>query len=115
MESKKAVAALAALSHEKRLELYRLLVRRGPQGYTAGVLAQRLGVAPPILSFHARALLQAGLLEGQEQGRHRLYTANFTAMRQLVDYLSEECCAQADAGCATSCLPAPSIRRRKRA
>lgn len=110
-----AVAAMAALSHRTRLDLYRLLVRRGPQGWPAGVLAEKLGVAAPILSFHARALEQAGLVEGRAEGRHNIYTANFAAMTALVDFLSAECCSQADAGCATGCVPSAAIRRRRRA
>lgn len=115
MEIQAAVAALGALSHEKRLEIFRLLVRRGPQGYTAGAIAEKLGVAPPILSFHARALESAGLVACRAEGRHQIYTANFGAMSALVDFLSVECCSQADAGCATDCVPAAAIRRKKRA
>src|SRR5262245_15029501 len=114
METKVATNAMAALSHEKRLDLYRLLVRRGPQGYPAGVLAEKLEVAPPILSFHARALVQAGLVESRHEGRQNIYTANFALMRSLVDFLGAECCSQADAGCATDCVPAAAIRRRRR-
>lgn len=110
-----AVAAMAALSHGKRLDLYRLLVRRGPQGYPAGVLAEKLGIAAPILSFHAKALERAGLVEARSEGRHHIYTANFAAMTALVGFLSAECCTQADAGCATDCVSAAAIRRRKRA
>jgi ArsR family transcriptional regulator, arsenate/arsenite/antimonite-responsive transcriptional repressor len=115
MEIKDAAAALAALSHEKRLALYRLLVRRGPQGWPAGALAGKLGIAAPILSFHAKALERAGLVQSQSEGRHNIYTANFAAMQALVGFLSEECCAQADQGCATDCIPAAAIRRKKRA
>jgi ArsR family transcriptional regulator, arsenate/arsenite/antimonite-responsive transcriptional repressor len=115
MEVNDAVVALAALSHEKRLEIFRLLIRRGPQGYAAGVIAEKLGVAPPILSFHVRALEHAGLVASRADGRHQIYTANFAAMSSLVDFLSVECCSQADAGCATDCVPAAAIRRRKRA
>lgn len=115
METKKAAAALSALSHEKRLDLYRLLVRRGPQGWSAGVLAEKLGVAPPILSFHAKALEHAGLVECRTEGRNSIYTANFGAMTALVGFLSAECCSNADAGCATDCIPAAAMRRRKRA
>jgi DNA-binding transcriptional ArsR family regulator len=115
MKTKDAVAAMAALSHEKRLELYRLLIKRGPQGWSAGVLAEKLGIAPPILSFHAKALEHAQLIESRAAGRNNIYTANFTAMTALVGFLSAECCTQADAGCATSCVPAVAIRKRRRA
>ena len=105
---------MAALSHEKRLDLYRLLVRRGPQGYPAGVLAEKLGVAAPILSFHAKALVQAGLVESRYEGRQNIYTANFELMHSLVDFLGAECCSQADADCATSCVPAAATRKKRR-
>lgn len=106
---------MAALGHGKRLELFRLLVRRGPQGWPAGVLAEKLGIAPPILTFHAKALEQAGLVASQPEGRHNIYTANFAAMQALVEFLGAQCCSQADAGCATDCIPAAAIRRRRRA
>lgn len=114
MQTKAAAAAMAALSHEKRLELYRLLVQRGPQGHPAGVIAEKLGIAAPILSFHAKALERAGLVQSRAHGRHQFYTANLGAMSALVDFLSAKCCSQADAGCATDCVPAAAIRRRKR-
>lgn len=115
MKKSDVVAALSALSHEKRLDLYRLLVRRGPQGWPAGVLAENLGIAAPILSFHAKALEQAGLIESRAEGRNNIYTANFGAMSALVGFLSDECCSQADESCAADCLPVPSIRKRRRA
>src|SRR5690242_16798818 len=114
MKTKEAAALLAALGHEKRLELFRLLVRRGPQGWPAGVLADKLGIAAPILSFHAKALEHAGLVQAQSEGRLNIYSANFGAMQDLVEFLSAECCTQADAACAADCVPAAAIRRRMR-
>ncbi|MEY2854300.1 MAG: hypothetical protein RL030_1432 [Pseudomonadota bacterium] len=113
MQTKDVVSALAALSHEKRIEIYRLLVRRGPQGYTAGVIAGKLGVAAPILSFHAKTLEQAGLVQSRQEGRFQHYTANFRTMSTLVDFLSAECCSQADDACAKDCVPAAAIRKRR--
>jgi ArsR family transcriptional regulator, arsenate/arsenite/antimonite-responsive transcriptional repressor len=115
MQTKEVISALSALSHEKRLEIYRLLVRRGPQGYAAGAIAEKLGVAAPILSFHAKALEQAGLVQSRQEGRFQYYTANFRTMTALVDFLSAECCSQADESCARDCMPAAAIRKRKRA
>jgi ArsR family transcriptional regulator, arsenate/arsenite/antimonite-responsive transcriptional repressor len=113
VQSKEVVVSLAALSHEKRLEIYRLLVKRGPQGYAAGVIADKLGIAAPILSFHAKALEHAGLVQSRQEGRFQLYTANFQTMSALVDFLSAECCSQADESCARDCIPAAAIRKRK--
>jgi ArsR family transcriptional regulator len=115
MKTNEAAAVMAALSHETRLDLYRLLVHRGPQGWPAGVLAGKLGIAPPILSFHARSLEHAGLLESRAEGRLNIYTANFRTMGALVEFLGAECCSQADEGCATDCVPAAAIRKRRRA
>jgi DNA-binding transcriptional ArsR family regulator len=115
MQTINAAAAMTALGHAKRLDLFRLLVKRGPQGWPAGVLAEKLEIAPPILSFHAKTLEQAGLIESRAEGRHNIYSANFGAMTALVGFLSAECCSQADAGCATDCVPAAAIRKRKRA
>ena len=113
MQTKDVVGALDALSHEKRLEIYRLLVKRGPQGYAAGVIAEKLNIAAPILSFHAKALEHAGLVQSRAEGRFQLYTANFAGMSALVDFLSAECCTQADDACAKDCVPAVAIRKRK--
>lgn len=112
METTKAAAILSALGHEKRLELYRLLFKRGPQGWSAGVLAQKLDIAPPILSFHAKALEHAGLIQSRSEGRHNIYTANIGAMTALVDYLTAECCAHAE-GAGVQCIPVATIRRRR--
>jgi ArsR family transcriptional regulator, arsenate/arsenite/antimonite-responsive transcriptional repressor len=106
---------LAALGHEKRLEIYRLLIKRGPQGYAAGVIAENLGLPAPILSFHAKALERAGLVQSRQAGRFNVYTANLATMSALVDFLSAECCSQADAGCASDCIPAAAMRKRRRA
>ncbi len=113
MKSKDVVTALTALGHETRLEIYRLLIKRGPQGYAAGILADKLGIAPPILSFHAKTLQHAGLVESRAEGRFQFYTANFQQMSALVDFLSAECCSQADESCAKDCIPAAAIRKRK--
>jgi ArsR family transcriptional regulator len=113
MQTKEVVGALAALSHEKRLEIYRLLVKRGPQGYAAGVIAEKLGIAAPILSFHAKTLEHAGLVQSRQEGRFQFYTANFQTMSTLVDFLSAECCSQADESCAKDCVPAAAVRKRR--
>jgi DNA-binding transcriptional ArsR family regulator len=115
MKSSDAIGALTALGHEKRLEIYRLLVKRGPQGHAAGVIAEKLGIAAPILSFHAKALEHAGLVQSRQEGRFNVYTANFATMTALVDFLGDECCSHADAGCAADCVPAAALRRRRRA
>jgi DNA-binding transcriptional ArsR family regulator len=116
MKSTVAVAALGALAQESRLAVFRLLVKRGPAGYTPTELADKLGLAAPTLSFHLKGLQQAGLLDVRREGRFLNYTANFTQMNALVGYLTEHCCSLADAECdPASCTPLGSAARRKRA
>src|SRR5207237_1062689 len=66
MDVKQTIAALAALAHENRLQLFRLLVRRGPEGLSAGAIAERLGILPSSLSFHLQQLVHAGLIRQVE-------------------------------------------------
>jgi DNA-binding transcriptional ArsR family regulator len=63
MKSQEAIASLAALAQESRLAIFRLLVRRGPEGYTPTQLSEKLSVSPPTLSFHLKELQRAGLVD----------------------------------------------------
>lgn len=111
-----AVAALAALAQDSRLAVYRLLVKRGPDGYTPSVLSERLGIAASTLSFHLRSLQHTGLVSARREGRFLYYTANFGHMNALVGYLTEHCCSLAESHCdATNCTPLAEGARRRRA
>jgi ArsR family transcriptional regulator, arsenate/arsenite/antimonite-responsive transcriptional repressor len=94
MDQTHAIAALAALAQETRLELFRLLVTVGPEGLPAGVIAERLGVAPSSLSFHLQQLVHAGLILQRRLGRQLIYSAQYDAMNALLGYLTENCCGQ---------------------
>lgn len=107
--------ALSALAHEKRLEIFRLLVKRGPDGFAAGVIAEKLGLPAPTLSFHIKELNRAGLVSARQNGRFIHYSANFAAMRELVDFLTDHCCSLADVACDTDCQPLQQPVRKKRA
>ncbi len=110
MKSKDAVTALAALAQDSRLALFRLLVKRGPEGYSPTRLRERLGIPAPTLSFHLKELQQAGLIEARRDGRFLLYRPNFPRMRGLVEFLTANCCSLADEDCGSCDLP--SARRR---
>jgi len=92
MEATEVVAALGALAQASRLELFRLLVRRGPRGLAAGEVAARLGIPATTLSFHLSQLSRAGLLLSRRQGRSILYSADYGRMQDLLGYLTENCC-----------------------
>jgi ArsR family transcriptional regulator len=100
IDSKIAVKALAALAHDTRLAVFRLLVTAGPAGMSPGVMAERLGLAAPTLSFHLKELAHAGLIHGESQGRYVVYSADYVHMRALMDFLMENCCAAQECGCA---------------
>jgi ArsR family transcriptional regulator len=92
MQSHQAVSALSALAHEARLAVFRLLVQAGPEGLSAGAIAERLALAPSGLSFHLKELTAAGLLIRQPDGRQVRYSAGYTGMNDLVAYLAANCC-----------------------
>ena len=92
MEILTALAAFAALSQETRLNIVRLLVREGPQGLTAGVLAERLGAPPSTLSFHLKELEREQLVQARREGRRIHYSADYAGLRGLVDFLLADCC-----------------------
>jgi len=104
MKAKETVAALGALAHDTRLEAFRLLVQRGPDGLPAGAIADRLGIPPSSLTFHLQQLMHAGLVTQRRLSRQLFYAADFTAMNGLVAYLTENCCG--GAVCGPVCAPA---------
>ncbi len=107
------VGALSALAQESRLAVYRLLVKRGPEGFTPGVIAERLNISPPTLSFHLKELQNAGLVSASREGRFLFYSTRFDRMKGLVSFLTDECCSQADDSCDGDCNPvAPQAKRR---
>lgn len=107
METSHAAGALGALAHETRLALFRLLVQKGPEGLSAGLIAEAIGIAPSSLSFHLQQLVHAGLITQRRLSRQLIYAADFAAMNGLVAYLTENCCGGAVA-CAPVCNPAVS-------
>jgi DNA-binding transcriptional ArsR family regulator len=100
-----AIDALSALGDDVRLTLYRLLVKRGPEGCPAGKIDDRLDLAPSKLSFHLRVLSTAGLVTARRFGRFGVYSANFDRMNALIAHLTENCCSLGSA-CAPECGPA---------
>ena len=115
MESTDAIRALGALAQDTRLGVFRLLVQQGPSGMAAGEVAEHLAIAPATLSFHLKELSHAGLVTSRQEGRFIFYAANFTAMNDLLAYLTENCCV-ADCGPGASCVPlaacAPAVPKR---
>ena len=99
METRTATSIFESLSSGWRLEAFRLLVRRGPEGMVAGDIASALDLAPSSLSFHLKALAHAGMVTVEQEGRFQRYRANIPLMLDLIAYLTEECCSGNPARC----------------
>ena len=118
MEKTDAIVALAALAHETRLDVFRLLVQTGPEGMPAGRIGERLGLPSATLSFHLNHLRHAGLVTFRRESRSLIYAAEFDAMNGLLTYLTQNCC-QGDtsscsvAVCDSNTLVKPKARTRQ--
>jgi DNA-binding transcriptional ArsR family regulator len=92
MDETAAVTSLAALAHPQRLRIFRLLVVEGPNGMAASEIAEAVGATPTGASFHLKELDHAGLIRGTRDGRYIRYAIHVEAMRQLLTFLTEDCC-----------------------
>jgi DNA-binding transcriptional ArsR family regulator len=99
MKTSDAVARLAALGQETRLSLFRLLLQAGREGLSAGVIAEKFGLAPATLSFHLAHLCRAGLINGRQESRFIFYSVDYAGMDDLLDFLTQNCCN------GNNCLP----------
>lgn len=93
MDIQDALIAFDALSQETRLKAFRLLVKQGTQGVSAGVLSDSLGIPHNTLSFHLSHMNNAGLVVSRREGRSIIYTADFAAVQDLIRFIAEDCCA----------------------
>ena len=118
METENAVKRLSALAHEARLQIFRLLVKAGPDGMAAGEVARKLGVPANTLSAQLLVLSNAGLVRARRDGRSIIYAINFDAMRDLLVFLTEDCCGGRTEMCAplaarTNCCDGGSEDKRE--
>ena len=94
---------MAALAQEPRLSLFRLLVQAGEAGLSAGQIAKELNIPNATLSFHLIELTHADLITARQESRFIYYAANFSAMNELLAFLTENCCAGTPSGAETLC------------
>jgi ArsR family transcriptional regulator len=113
MDLRTAASALAALGHEQRLGIFRLLVVRGPSGMPAGEIAEAVGASPTAASFHLKELDRAGLIRATRDGRYIRYAVHVEGMRRLLDYLTEDCCQGRPELCGRAIKTAKSVCRSK--
>jgi len=92
MEIKTATERLAALGHESRLAIFRMLVEAGPSGIVASAIGEALTLPPATLSFHLNHLSRVGLITSQREGRFIRYSAAYATMDDLIAFLTRNCC-----------------------
>ncbi|HEY4547460.1 MAG TPA: metalloregulator ArsR/SmtB family transcription factor [Pedomonas sp.] len=92
MEAAAAVAAFGALAQETRLAVFRLLVQAGPDGVTAGDIAEALKVPASTMSHHLATIERAGLATSRRESRSIFYAADYEGIRKLLTFLMEDCC-----------------------
>jgi len=92
METLIAIEALGALAHETRLEIFRMLVRRGSKGHSVSQITEQIKIPPATMSFHLSHLQRARLIQAKREGRQIIYSANYNLMKDLISFLTENCC-----------------------
>lgn len=92
MDKLQTILALAALAQPTRLDTFRLLVRREPEGVPAGELAKLLAVPQNTMSAHLAVLSRAGLISGERQSRSIIYRADLAGFRAVIAFLLKDCC-----------------------
>ena len=83
---------LSALGHPARLGILRHVVQAGQDGAAAGDIQAHLDIPPSTLSHHLERLTMTGLLKARREGTFIYYSAEFTALKALTDFLWEDCC-----------------------
>lgn len=106
MEKQLATTVFESLASGVRLDIFRLLVKVGPQGLVVGEIASTLDLPPTNLSFHLKALSHASLVSAVQEGRFQRYRANLALMQDLIAYLTAECCSGQPQLCIEICPPA---------
>lgn len=96
-----AIRRLSALAQVTRLQIFKLLVNVGPEGLAAGEIGRRLDIPAPTLSAHLLILSNARLVQARRDGRSIIYSAGYDSMRELLVYLTRDCCG----GRAELCTP----------
>jgi len=92
MDNIEAIGALAALAQNTRLDAFRLLVTREPEGVPAGELARLMAVPQNTMSAHLSILARAGLVKAERRSRSIIYRADLARLRALTLFLLKDCC-----------------------
>jgi len=117
METEAAILALAALAQSTRLDVFRLLVKREPEGFPAGEIAKAFAVPQNTMSAHLAVLSRAGLVTTRRISRSIVYRADLARFQAVMSFLVNDCCDGRPEICApliesiTPCCP-PKRKRK---
>ena len=92
MEHEGAAKRLSELGNTTRLAIFRYLVKLGPEGVPVGQIQKALGIPGSTLSHHISRLVSVGLIKQDRASRTLFCTAQYDALRELIDFLQSECC-----------------------
>jgi ArsR family transcriptional regulator len=87
----------AALGAEPRLQILRLLLAAHPHGLVVGEVQEEMEIPGSTLSHHLEKLKQVGLVTVRREGTYLWYTAQTNALREVLNFLYEECCTRSSA------------------
>ncbi|HTV32480.1 MAG TPA: metalloregulator ArsR/SmtB family transcription factor [Methylocella sp.] len=113
MDSIEAIAALSALAQTTRLDTFRLLVKKEPEGVPAGELARLMGVPQNTMSAHLAILARAGLVVGERHSRSVIYRADLARFREVTLFMLKDCCGGRPDICAPLVADLAPCRPRK--
>lgn len=113
MESKPVILALGALAQETRLGIFRMLVKRGPEGFTPGEIATQMSVPASTLSFHLKELQVAQLVTTRREERNIYYSANLEHMNAVLAFLTDNCCSLSSTPRDSACVPKATARKKR--
>jgi len=91
-----AANVLAKIGNPTRLKIVRLLVRAGEDGLAVGQIQKKLGIPGSTLTHHIGHLKNAGVVQQRREQATLICTVDYEVIRALVEYLTEECCADQD-------------------
>jgi DNA-binding transcriptional ArsR family regulator len=118
MDQRQAISAFGALAQDTRLSIVRMLVKAGPHGMAAGMIAEHVGVAASNVSFHLKDLEHAGLVTSRREARSIIYSSDYETLSGLIAFLMKDCCNGHPEICnpalaSTCCTPASKKKRKK--
>ncbi len=105
MQDDAAIEALAALAHQGRLAVFRLLVKTGEEGLAAGEVARRMATPANTMSTQLAILARTGLIRSRRESRSIIYQADYDRFAALLGFLVEDCCG----GRLEACAPLASV------